>query len=268
MIKTAISGASGKMGKMLIEAIMNHPEFELVAALDHAGSSSIGQDAVAFLGKESNVKITADTACIKVSGAQVLIDFTRPEGTVGYLKVCGKDKIAMVIGTTGFSAEQKNLIDKTAKVIPIAFAPNMSTGVNVTFKLLAEAAKLMPDYDCEIVEMHHNRKVDAPSGTAVEMGRVIAEARGQKLEDVAEWTRHGHTGPRVKGSIGFAVLRGGDVVGDHRVIFAGKGERIEIAHLSASREGYAQGALKAAAFLIGKHNGLYNMADVLGLKDN
>ncbi len=268
MIKTAISGASGKMGKMLIEAVMNNPEFELVAALDHAGSSALGQDAAAFLGKKSNVIITADTSCLKTSEAQVLIDFTRPEGTLNYLKVCTQDQLAMVIGTTGFSTEQQKLIDEAAREIPIAFAPNMSTGVNVTFKLLAEAAKLLPEYDCEILEMHHNRKVDAPSGTAVEMGRIIAEARGQKLEDVAQWARHGHTGPRVKGSIGFAVLRGGDVVGDHRVIFAGKGERIEVAHLSASREGYAQGALKAAAFLIGKKKGLFNMADVLGLKDN
>lgn len=268
MIKTAVSGASGKMGKMLIEAVINNPEFKLVAALDHEGSSAVGQDAGSFLGVKTDVIITADSACLKKSGAQVLIDFTRPEGTLNYIKVCVEDKISMVIGTTGLSTEQKAVLDEASRTIPVVFAPNMSTGVNVTLKLLAEAAKLMPDYDCEIVEMHHNRKVDAPSGTAVEMGKVIAEARGQKLEDVAVWTRHGHTGPRVKGSIGFAVLRGGDVVGDHRVIFAGKGERIEVAHLSASREGYAQGALKAAAFLMGKQNGLYCMADVLGLKDN
>lgn len=267
MIKVAISGASGKMGRLLIETALNLPQFELVAALDHETSKSIGTDAGAFLGQDTGVTITADIGILKTSGAQVLIDFTRPEGTLSYLPACVEDKIALVIGTTGFDTEQKNLISKAAESIPVTLAPNMSTGVNVTFKLLAEAARLLPDYDCEILEMHHSRKVDAPSGTAVEMGRVIAEARGQKLEDVATWARHGHTGPRVKGTIGFAVLRGGDVVGDHRVIFAGKGERIEIAHLSASREGYANGAFKAAEFLMGKSAGMYSMADVLGLKN-
>lgn len=172
----------------------------------------------------------------------------------------------MVIGTTGLNAEQKQKLEEASKVIPIVFAPNMSTGVNVTNKLLAQAAKLLKDYDCEIVEMHHSRKVDAPSGTAIAMGKVIAEARGQNFEDVAVWARQGHTGPRVPGSIGFAALRGGDVVGDHQVIFAGPGERIVISHLSSSRAGYAEGSVKAAQYVVNQKPGLYSMDDVLGLK--
>ncbi len=168
--------------------------------------------------------------------------------------------------TTGLNAKQKQKLEEASKVIPIVFAPNMSTGVNVTNKLLAQAAKLLKDYDCEIVEMHHSRKVDAPSGTAIAMGKVIAEARGQNFEDVAVWARQGHTGPRVPGSIGFAALRGGDVVGDHQVIFAGPGERIVISHLSSSRAGYAEGSVKAAQYVVNQKPGLYSMDDVLGLK--
>ena len=173
--------------------------------------------------------------------------------------------IGMVIVTTGLDAEGKAAIEEAAKVIPIVFSPNMSVGVNVTYKLLELAAKLLKDYDAEIFEMHHNRKVDAPSGTAIAMGKAIADARGQNFEEVAVWARQGHTGPRVPGSIGFAALRGGDVVGDHQVTFAGSGERIVISHLSSSRAGYAQGAVKAALWEAEKKPGLYSMSDVLGL---
>ncbi len=178
---------------------------------------------------------------------------------MAFLDICKDAGIAMVIGTTGLNAEQKQKLEEASKVIPIVFAPNMSTGVN---KLLAQAAKLLKDYDCEIVEMHHSRKVDAPSGTAIAMGKVIAEARGQNFEDVAVWARQGHTGRRVPGSIGFAALRGGD----HQVIFAGPGERIVISHLSSSRAGYAEGSVKAAQYVVNQKPGLYSMDDVLGLK--
>lgn len=265
MLKVAISGADGKMGKMLIETVLGFENLELAAALAMADSPAVGSDAGVFCGKKTGVTVTAGTDALTENKVQVLVDFTRPEGTMHYLEVCKAAGIAMVIGTTGFTAEQKAVIAEAAKVIPIVFAPNMNAGVNISLNILAHAAKLLSDYDCEIYEMHHNRKVDAPSGTAIEMGRVIAEARGQKLEDVAVWAREGHTGPRVKGSIGFAALRGGDVVGDHRVIFAGPGERIEIAHLSSSRQGYATGALKAAEFLGSAKPGLYSMSDVLGL---
>ncbi|MCD8339568.1 MAG: 4-hydroxy-tetrahydrodipicolinate reductase [Burkholderiales bacterium] len=266
MIKVAVTGAEGRMGRMIIEAVLENKDMQLVAALDRHGAPKIGQDAGAFLGRNTGVIITDDMGVIKSSGAQVLVDFTRPEATVEYLKVCAEDGCAMVIGTTGFSPEGKLAIEATAKKIPIVFAPNMSAGVNVTFKLVEEAAKLLPSYDCEIVEMHHNKKVDAPSGTAIEMGRIAAQARGEKLEDVAVWERHGKTGERKPGTIGFAALRGGDVVGWHQVIFAGQGETLEIIHRSTSRKGYATGAVQAAEFICGKAPGLYSMQDVLGLK--
>ncbi len=266
MIKIAVTGAEGRMGRMIIEAVLNDKNMELVAALDRHGAPKIGQDAGAFLGHNTGVLITDDLKAIKDSGAQVLIDFTRPEATVEYLKACSEDGCAMVIGTTGFSAEGKAAIETAAKKIPIVFAPNMSAGVNVTFKLVEEAAKLLPTYDCEIVEMHHNKKVDAPSGTAIELGRLVAEARGEKLDEVATWERHGKVGERKEGTIGFAAIRGGDVVGWHQVIFAGQGETLEIIHRSTSRKGYATGAVQAAQFVYGKAPGLYTMQDVLGLR--
>lgn len=265
MIKVAICGAEGHMGKMLIDAAWNTEGVELVAALAHKGHGEAQEDAGASLGYNTGIKITDDYSEIRKSGAQVLIDFTRPEGTMEFLDICKEAKCAMVIGTTGFDKDALNKIQEASKEIPIVLGSNMSTGVNVTMKLLEQAAKLLKDYDCEIVEMHHSRKVDSPSGTAIEMGKAIAKARGQNFDEVVTWARQGHTGPRVKGSIGFASLRGGDVVGDHKVIFAGPGERIEISHLSASRQGYATGAIKAAIFAADKKNGLYSMKDVLGL---
>ncbi|WP_289175216.1 4-hydroxy-tetrahydrodipicolinate reductase [uncultured Parasutterella sp.] len=268
MVKIAVAGAKGHVGKMIIDAVWNTEGAELVCALAHKETDHVeaNEDAGASLGFNSGVKISCDNETLRTSGAQVLIDFTRPEGTMAFLDICKDAGIAMVIGTTGLNAEQKQKLEEASKVIPIVFAPNMSTGVNVTNKLLAQAAKLLKDYDCEIVEMHHSRKVDAPSGTAIAMGKVIAEARGQNFEDVAVWARQGHTGPRVPGSIGFAALRGGDVVGDHQVIFAGPGERIVISHLSSSRAGYAEGSVKAAQHVVNQKPGLYSMDDVLGLK--
>jgi 4-hydroxy-tetrahydrodipicolinate reductase len=202
-----------------------------------------------------------------LQGSQVLIDFTRPEGTMAHLKVCRELGLGLVIGTTGFSDAQKAEIAEASQDIAIMMAPNMSVGVNVTLKLLEMAAKaLSTGYDIEIVEAHHRHKVDAPSGTALKMGEVIAEALGRDLKDCAVYAREGVTGERDPSSIGFATIRGGDIVGDHTVLFAGIGERIEISHKSSSRVTYAQGSLRAVRFLAGRKPGLYDMFDVLGLK--
>jgi 4-hydroxy-tetrahydrodipicolinate reductase len=197
----------------------------------------------------------------------VLIDFTRPEGTLAHLQACRERGVAAVIGTTGFSEAQKAQIAAIAKDIAIVMAPNMSVGVNVTLKLLEMAAKALPaGYDIEIIEAHHRHKVDAPSGTALKMGEVIATALGRDLKDCAVYAREGVTGERDPSSIGFATIRGGDIFGDHTVLFAGTGERIEISHKSSSRATYAQGSLRAARFLSGKRSGLFDMFDVLALR--
>jgi 4-hydroxy-tetrahydrodipicolinate reductase len=238
----------------------------LAAALDRADSPAIGQDAGAFGGQTTDVLISPDLQA-GLARSKFLIDFTRPEGTMAHLAVCRRLGVAMVIGTTGFSEAQKAQIAEAAKDIPIMLAPNMSVGVNVTLKLLELAAKAMDTgYDIEIIEAHHRHKVDAPSGTALKMGEVIAQAQGRTLADCAVYTREGITGERDPSSIGFATIRGGDIVGDHTVLFAGTGERIEISHKSSSRATYAQGSLRAVRFLAGKHNGMFDMFDVLGLR--
>ncbi|MGN1209145.1 MAG: 4-hydroxy-tetrahydrodipicolinate reductase [Duodenibacillus sp.] len=262
-MKIAVSGATGRMGRMIIEAVLASTDTQLFAAVTAPGAAGIGQDAASFLGKTTGVTIGDDLSSI--TGADVLIDFTRPEATLSYLPFCVQHGIAMVIGTTGFDTEGRASIEAAAQKIPVVFAPNMSVAVNTAFCLIEKAAALLKDYDCEIVEMHHKHKVDAPSGTALEMGRRVAKAREQRFEDVAVLSREGHTGERKPGSIGFAALRGGDVVGDHTVIFAGVGERIEITHKSGSRASYAQGAVTAARFILKRKNGLFSMADVLGL---
>ena len=264
--KIAVAGASGRMGQMLIEAILGADDCLLGGALDMAASAAIGQDASAFLGQPGGVVITADLRA-GLSNSRTLIDFTRPEGTLAHLKMCRELGVSAVIGTTGFSEAQKAEIATAAKDIAIVMAPNMSVGVNVTLKLLEMAAKaLSTGYDIEIVEAHHRHKVDAPSGTALKMGEVIADALGRDLKDCAVYDRYGVTGERDPSSIGFASIRGGDIVGDHTVLFAGAGERIEITHKSASRSTYAQGSLRAVRFLNGKPPGLYDMFDVLGLR--
>ncbi|HWV63143.1 MAG TPA: 4-hydroxy-tetrahydrodipicolinate reductase, partial [Oxalicibacterium sp.] len=220
----------------------------------------------AFLGKPAGIAIEADLAK-GLAGSQFLIDFTRPEGTLEHLKYCAANNIKMIIGTTGFDAAGKAAIVEAAKYTSIVFAPNMSVGVNVTMKLLEMAAKNFSEgYDIEIIEAHHRHKVDAPSGTAIKMGEVIAGALGKELNDVAVWAREGVTGERDPSSIGFATVRGGDIIGDHTVLFAGIGERIEISHKSSSRVSYALGSLRAARFLADKKTGLYDMQDVLGLR--
>jgi 4-hydroxy-tetrahydrodipicolinate reductase len=264
--KVAVAGASGRMGQMLIEAIRASGDCQLAGALDIAASPAIGNDAAAFLGVASGVPVSADLKA-GLSGSQVLIDFTRPEGTLAHLKVCRQLGVNAVVGTTGLSEEQKAQVADAARDIAIVMAPNMSVGVNVTFKLLEMAAKaLATGYDIEIIEAHHRHKVDAPSGTALKMGEVIAQALGRDLKECAVYAREGVTGERDPSTIGFSAIRGGDIVGDHTVLFAGTGERIEITHKSASRATYAQGSLRAVRFLAGKKKGLFDMFDVLGLR--
>jgi len=243
-LKIAVAGASGRMGRMLIDAVEAAPDCLLVGTLD------LGQDIVRGL-----------------ADAQVLIDFTRPEGTMTHLAACRERGIKVVIGTTGFSDAQKAEIAAHSKHIALMLSPNMSVGVNVVLRLLDTAARALAEgYDIEIVEAHHRHKVDAPSGTALKMGEVVAAAIGRDLKRCAVFGREGLTGERDPSTIGFATVRGGDIVGDHTVMFCGTGERIEIAHKSSSRATYAQGALRAARFLAGKPNGLFDMNDVLGLK--
>ena len=243
-MRIAVAGASGRMGRMLIEAVEAAPDCTLAGTLD------IGRDIAANL-----------------ADAQVLIDFTRPEGTMAHLAACRARGIKMVIGTTGFSDAQKAEIGAHAKHIALMVAPNMSVGVNVVLRLLDTAARALAEgYDIEIVEAHHRHKVDAPSGTALQMGEVVAAALGRDLKQCAVYGREGVTGEREPSTIGFATVRGGDIVGDHSVMFCGTGERIEITHKSSSRATYAQGALRAARFLISKPHGLFDMNDVLGLR--
>ncbi len=264
--KIAVAGTSGRMGQMLVDAVRSADDCTLTGALDIAASPAIGKDAGSFSGQPTGVLITSDMH-EGLKGSQVLIDFTRPEGTMAHLKVCRELGVAVVIGTTGFTEAQKAEISIAAKEIAIMMAPNMSVGVNVTLKLLEMAAKaLATGYDIEIVEAHHRHKVDAPSGTALKMGEVIASALGRDLKDCAVYAREGVTGERDPSSIGFATIRGGDIVGDHTVLFAGTGERIEISHKSSSRSTYAQGSLRAVRFLTGQRTGLFDMFDVLGLK--
>ncbi len=265
-MKIAVAGASGRMGRMLIEAIANDPEAQLAGALDIAGAPSLGSDAAAFLGQPAGVAIESDVA-LGLADSSFLIDFTRPEGTLKHLEYCAAHGIKLIIGTTGFDEDGKAAIAAAAKKTAIVFAPNMSVGVNVTMKLLELAAKSFSHgYDIEIIEAHHRHKVDAPSGTALKMGEVIADALGRDLKEVGVFAREGVTGERDPSSIGFATIRGGDIVGDHTVLFAGIGERIEITHKSSSRVTYAHGSLRAARFLRDKTTGLFDMQDVLGLR--
>jgi 4-hydroxy-tetrahydrodipicolinate reductase len=264
--RIAIAGASGRMGQMLIETVNASGDCLLAGALDVAASPAVGLDASAFSGRASGVLIQSDLR-EGLKNSAVLIDFTRPEGTLAHLAVCRELGVNLVIGTTGFTDAQKAEIAAAAQDIAIVMAPNMSVGVNVTLKLLEMAAKaLATGYDIEIIEAHHRHKVDAPSGTALKMGEVIADALGRDLKDCAVYAREGITGERDPSSIGFAAIRGGDIVGDHTVLFAGTGERIEISHKSSSRATYAQGSLRAARFLAGKKSGLFDMFDVLNLK--
>ena len=263
-LRVAVAGASGRMGRMLVEAVLDAEDLTLAGALDLPDAPGIGQDAAAFAGRRSGVILCAqpDTA---LAHAQVLIDFTRPQGTLAHLQACRRLGVRAVVGTTGFDTAQRQEIDAIAREIGIVLAPNMSVGVNVVLRLLEQAAAaLSHGYDIEIIEAHHRHKVDAPSGTALKMGEVIARALGRELKDCAVLAREGVTGERDPSTIGFAAVRGGDIVGDHTVLFAGTGERIEITHRSTSRAGYAQGSLRAARYVADRGPGLYGMDDVLG----
>ena len=264
-LRITVAGASGRMGRMLVEAVVAAPDLRLHGALDVPGSPALGQDAAGFLGRTSGVAITDDLTR-GLSGADVLIDFTRPAGTLAHLARCRELGVKAVIGTTGFDDAQRAQIVEFARHNAIMMAPNMSVGVNVVMQLLATAARALHEgYDIEIIEAHHRHKVDAPSGTALKMGEVVAAALGRDLKDCAVYAREGVTGERDPSTIGFATVRGGDIVGDHTVLFAGTGERIEITHRSSSRATYAQGSLRAARFLADKASGLFDMNAVLGL---
>jgi len=264
-LKLAIAGASGRMGRMLIEAALAQSDVTIVAAFDQNDSPAFGHDCAKFLGRSTGVTVTEDFS--RLNGADVLIDFTRPEGTLEHLRACQAAGANMVIGTTGIDETGKQAIRAAAEKIAIVYAPNMGVGVNAMLKLLDTAARILNDgYDVEIIETHHKHKVDAPSGTALKMGEVIATARGQNLAEVAVYAREGDVGERKASAIGFASIRGGDVIGDHTVLFAGIGERIEITHKASNRMSYAAGSMRAARFLAGRRTGLYDMSDVLGLK--
>jgi 4-hydroxy-tetrahydrodipicolinate reductase len=266
MTRIAITGAAGRMGRSLIEACQQVAGLDVTVALEHPGSSLLGNDAgdLAGIGK---LGITVGAELLAVTDDfDVLIDFTRPEPTLAHLEICRQAGRRMVIGTTGFSDEQKERIATAAQDIAIVFAPNMSVGVNLCLKLLDMAARVLgEDVDVEIIEAHHRHKVDAPSGTALRMGEVVAEALGRDLKTCAVYGRQGHTGERDSKTIGFETIRAGDIVGDHTVLFAGSGERVEITHKASSRMTFANGALRAAAWLMQQDAGLFDMQDVLGL---
>ncbi len=265
-IRFVIAGSGGRMGRNLIETVLTAPDAALAGALEVAGSPYLGKDAGELVGAPCGVAISDDLDAT-LSGADCLIDFTRPEGTMAHLDVCRRRGVHMIIGTTGLTTEHKLTIQDASREVPIVCAPNMAVGVNLVFKLLDTAARILNEgYDVEIVEAHHRHKVDAPSGTALRMGEVVAAALGRDLAECAVYGREGHTGERPATQIGFATVRGGDIVGDHTVLFAGTGERVEISHKAASRMPYALGALRAARFLRGKTKGLFDMQDVLGLR--
>jgi 4-hydroxy-tetrahydrodipicolinate reductase len=265
MMKVVIAGASGRMGRALLEAVIEAPDLSLHGALEQPGSPCMGRDAGELVGAACGVKVSEFSDAVVV-GADVLIDFTRPEGTLAHLRACRAQRIKMVVGTTGFSPEQRGMIAEAAADIGIVMAPNMSVGTNLVFKLIATAAEVLNEgYDIEIIEAHHRHKVDAPSGTALRMGEIVAAALGRDLQKCAVYGREGVTGERDPATIGFSAVRGGDIVGEHTVMFAGTGERVEVSVRSASRATYAQGAVRAARWLKNKTTGLYDMQDVLGL---
>ncbi|MGM0564611.1 MAG: 4-hydroxy-tetrahydrodipicolinate reductase [Pseudomonadota bacterium] len=268
-LRIAINGAAGRMGRHLVQACVEADGVVLGAAIEHAGSDFLGNDAGALAGvAEQGVKIVSDLGSV-VGDFDVLIDFTRPEPSMAALAVCRAQGKGFVIGTTGFADEDKAVIREASREIPIVMAPNYSVGVNLTLKLLETAAKVLGDrVDIEVIEAHHRHKVDAPSGTALRMGEVIAEALDRDLKECAVYGREGHTGERDRKTIGFETIRAGDIVGEHTVLFADIGERIEITHKASSRMTFASGAVRAAAWLEGRQPGLYDMPDVLSLAES
>jgi 4-hydroxy-tetrahydrodipicolinate reductase len=265
-LSIAIAGVSGRMGRALLEAVAADDNCVLGAALDRPASPLLGQDAGGVYGAVSGVAVS-DQVPAALTVSQVLIDFTRPEATFGYLESCAAAGVPLVIGTTGFDEDGKARIRDAARTIPVVFAPNMSVGVNLLMKLAELAAQVLQDgYDIEIIEAHHRHKIDAPSGTALGLGQAVARALDRDLARCAVYGREGVTGERDPRTIGFATVRGGDIVGDHTLLFAGIGERVELTHKASSRATFAQGALRAAKWLQGRAPGLYDMRDVLGLQ--
>jgi 4-hydroxy-tetrahydrodipicolinate reductase len=267
--KVIITGASGRMGKTLIQRSIEQDQFQLIGATDQEKSPSINQDAGLMAGvSESKIKVSSDlnNICSKNRDA-VIIDFTLPTPSLNHLKIASENKIPMVIGTTGFNEEEKEGIKKLSKKIPIVLAPNMSVGVNTLFKLIADAVKILgPNYDLEVIEAHHRLKKDAPSGTAVRIGEILAESSNRSYPEDANFHREGITGERTDQEIGMQTIRGGDIVGEHTIMYCGQGERLEIKHIATSRTTFADGALRAASWLQEKPAGLYDMQDVLGIK--
>ncbi|WP_058912199.1 4-hydroxy-tetrahydrodipicolinate reductase [Entomohabitans teleogrylli] len=267
-IRVAIAGAGGRMGRQLIQAALQMDGVALGAALEREGSSLLGSDAGELAGVGKTGVVVHSSLAAVADDFDVFIDFTRPEGTLAHLAFCRDRGKGMVIGTTGFDEAGKQAIRDASQSIPIVFAANFSVGVNVMLRLLEKAARVMGDYtDIEIIEAHHRHKVDAPSGTALAMGEAIAGALNKDLRDCAVYAREGHTGERVPGSIGFATVRAGDIVGEHTAMFADIGERIEISHKASSRMTFANGAVRSALWLKARKEGLYDMRDVLGLND-
>ncbi len=267
MNRIAITGAAGRMGRTLIEACQQHADCRLTVALERAGSTVLGADVGELAGLGAiGIRVGANLDGV-LNDFDTLIDFTRPEATLANLEACRRAGKRIVIGTTGFDETGKRRIEEAAADIPVLFSPNMSVGVNLCFRLLELAAHVLrDDVDIEIVEAHHRHKIDAPSGTALRMGEVMAQALGRDLKQVAVYGRQGITGERARPTIGFATVRAGDIVGEHTVMFAGNGERVEISHKASSRATFAHGALRAASWLASRRNGLYDMQDVLGLR--
>ncbi|WP_281645922.1 4-hydroxy-tetrahydrodipicolinate reductase [Parendozoicomonas sp. Alg238-R29] len=267
MTRIAVVGAAGRMGKALIQAVVQDEVTTLTAATDRPGSSMIGADVgeLAGIGK-LGVELKEELSSV-VDDFDVLIDFTTPESTMNHVAICRANGKGIVIGTTGLDDTQKNTLKEAGNTISVIFAPNMSVGVNLIFKLLETAARVMGgESDIEIVEAHHRHKVDAPSGTALHMGEIIADTLGRDLSKCAVYGREGYTGARDKDTIGFATIRGGDIVGEHNAMFIAEGERVEIGIRSASRATYANGAVRGAKWLQGKSAGLFDMQDVLDLR--
>ncbi|WP_372830067.1 4-hydroxy-tetrahydrodipicolinate reductase [Psychrobacter maritimus] len=267
-INVGVIGAGGRMGRMLIEAVQENPQTTLNAAIERQGSSLVGADAgeVAAIGR-LDVQIVDDLKAV-INDIDVLIDFSLPDATEQNMQICAANKVAMVIGTTGFNEQQEQVLAEASKQIAIVYAGNYSTGVNLSLKLLGMAAKAFgSDADVEVIEAHHKHKIDAPSGTAYMMAEAVAEARGQNLKDVAVYGREGQTGERKAGSIGIHAIRGGEIIGDHTVMFIADGEVVEITHRARARMTFAAGAVRAATWVIKQEVGQYNMQDVLGLND-
>jgi 4-hydroxy-tetrahydrodipicolinate reductase len=266
VLNVALLGASGRMGCSIVPLLAQAADLRLSGALAAPGDRSIGQDAGVVAGSAPLAVAVTSDASKALARAQVAIDFTRSAVSVANARLCRELGCAMVIGTTGHDAGESAELERVATVVPVVLAPNMSLGVNLLFKLAELAARALDaDYDIEILEAHHRNKVDAPSGTALGLGRAAARGRGASLDDVAEYVRHGQTGVRERGRIGFSVVRGGDIVGEHRLIFAGPGEQVELGHRAQDRSSFARGALVAARWVVGRPPGLYSMLDVLGL---